>query len=172
MKNIIAKFGGAGTGLLIIRLGVGAVFLAHGISKLQNMQGIVSFFGLLGLSAFWAYVVTIVETVGGVSMILGFFTQVMGVLLAIEMVVAIFLVKMKVGFIVPGGYEIDLMLFAASLGIALSGPGKWAVGKHMCGCNDCMVCGAGKCGCDCNNCTTCKVGESAPAPMNKDTNLM
>lgn len=176
MNKIIAKCGGAGTGLLLIRLGVGAVFLAHGISKMQNMPGIVAFFGLMGLPAFVAYMVTIVEVVGGVDMILGFFTRVMGVILSIVMLGAIFYVKIpgEAGFIVSGGYEIDLMLFVASLGIVLAGPGKWAVGKHMCGCNDCIVCGTGgHCGCDCNNCTTCDVSKSVSTPtINKDANLM
>lgn len=156
MKNIMNKFGNPKLGLLIIRLGVGAVFLAHGISKLKNMEGIISFFGLLGLASFWAYVVTIIETVGGVAMIFGFFTRVMGFLLSAEMLVAIWLVKSKVGFIVPGGYEIDLMLLVSSLGIALSGPGKWALAKSVCGCGECMVCGGGNtCGCNCGTCTNC-----------------
>jgi uncharacterized membrane protein YphA (DoxX/SURF4 family) len=155
MKHMFSKCCNPGFGLMLVRIAAGAVFLAHGIAKLQNMEGTIAFFGMLGLASFWAYVVAIVETVGGVALILGFFTGVMGMLLAVTMVVAIFIVKLKVGFIVPGGYEIDLMLLAASLSVALAGPGKWALGRRMCGCDNCMVCGQSN---TCDNCDTCKTG--------------
>lgn len=155
MKKMMMKCSRPSFGLMLVRIVTGIVFLAHGISKLQSMEGTVAFFGMLGLASFWAYVVAVLETVGGIAFILGFFTGVMGVILAAEMLIAIFLVKLKVGFIVPGGYEIDLMLFAATLGIALSGPGKLSLGHRVCGCKDCMVCGQSN---HCDNCNVCKDG--------------
>ncbi len=155
MKKMMMKCARPGFGLMLVRIAAGAVFLAHGISKLQNMEGTIAFFGMLGLASFWAYIVAVLETVGGIALVLGLFTGVMGMLLAVEMLIAIFLVKLKVGFIVPGGYEIDVMLFAAALGVAFSGPGKMALGKRVCGCNDCMVCGVSN---HCDNCEVCKNG--------------
>lgn len=119
-------------GLLLIRLGLAAVFLTHGISKFQNLDQTTAFFGMLGLSAFWVYLVATVETLGGAAMLLGYFSRFAGALLAVVMVVAIALAKWKMGFL--GGYELDLTLLLAALGIAFAGPGTMTVT----GCKECF----------------------------------
>src|SRR6185312_17211866 len=78
-------------GLLLIRLGVGLVFLMHGIMKLQNLAGINSFFVHLGLPAPIALLIALLETIGGIALIFGIFTRVFALLLGIEMIVAIFI---------------------------------------------------------------------------------
>lgn len=114
-------------GLLFIRLAVGAIFFVHGWMKFSNLDGTISFFATLGLGALFAYLVAAVEFLGGLAMILGLSTRVAGILLAIVMVFAIVLVKGKMGF--AGGYELDLLLLASALGVALIGPGKIVIGK-------------------------------------------
>ncbi len=79
-------------GLLIIRLAVGVIFLAHGISKFQN-TGLISWFDSIGLGSTWFYLVAGIETLGGLAMILGVFTSITGVLLAAVMVGAVVRVK-------------------------------------------------------------------------------
>lgn len=111
--------------LLLLRVGLGLVFIAHGWQKFQTMEDTIGFFSSIGLSAFWAYLVATVELVGGLAVLLGVFTGYAGILLAIVMVVAIFMLKFSKGFL--GGYEFDLMLFLASLAIAFAGPGKYTV---------------------------------------------
>lgn len=153
-KNICNK----NTGLLIMRLGLGTIFLVHGILKLQNMEGTIGFFGKIGLTPMLAWVVAMVEVLGGVLMILGLFTSVVGVLLALVMLVAFIKVKLPAGGMqafLTG--EIDLALFVLSLGLACTGAGKYAV-SSLCRCGKCMfcknrdahVCGTdGNCGCAC-----------------------
>ncbi|HEY9480625.1 MAG TPA: DoxX family protein [Candidatus Paceibacterota bacterium] len=111
------------TALLLVRVGLALVFLAHGSDKLTNMADTVAFFGTLGLSAFWAYLIASVEIIGGVAMLLGVWTGWAGVALAATMVGSIGLVKLSHGFI--GGYEFDLMLFLSAIAISLSGPGAY-----------------------------------------------
>ncbi len=118
----------ADVGLLLIRFGLAAVFIVHGLMKFQNMDMTVGFFSGLGLPAFMAYLVTAVETFGGIAMLIGYKARIAGYLLAIVMVVAIIMVKMSVGFV--GGFEFDLMLLLAALGIALSGAGRYAIEKE------------------------------------------
>jgi len=116
--------------LLLIRIGLGAVFIAHGLSKISNMNdtpGTISFFASVGLPVFFAYLVAYVELLGGLSMVLGIFTGWAGIALAIIMVVAIGLVKISKGFV--GGYEFELVLFLSSLAISLAGPGSYALGN-------------------------------------------
>lgn len=155
------------TGLLLIRLAVGVIFLTHGISKLTNMEGTVAFFDGLGVPSFMAWVVALIETLGGAAMILGIYTTFAGYLLACVMIVAIVLVKSKMSF---QAAELDVMLLASSLGIAFSGPGKYSLMRFIgCGCKNCKDgkcecasngmchCGCTSCGI-CDNCDMCKNG--------------
>ncbi len=113
-------------GLFAIRLGLAAVFLGHGISKLATIEKTIGFFDTLGLPAFVAYLVAIGETLGGLSMLLGLWTGISGIGLAIIMAGAIALVKFSKGWM---GFEFEAMLLLAAVGIALAGPGSWALGK-------------------------------------------
>jgi uncharacterized membrane protein YphA (DoxX/SURF4 family) len=112
-------------GLFLIRLGLGVVFLAHGIQKLQGIDGVIGFFGKIGLPAFLAWAVAIIETLAGAAMILGVFTGFAGLSLAIIMLGAIFTAKKAAPFM--GGWEFDFVLLTSALGVALLGPGKYAV---------------------------------------------
>ncbi len=125
--------------MFLLRVVLGAVFIAHGWDKIQNMPGVIGFFGSLGLAPMFAYLVAYVELLGGVAVLLGVYSRLAGYLLAIVMVFAIFLVKMKVGFL--GGYELDLMLLASSLAVAWNGAGPYSVSGKMCGCGSCGMCG-------------------------------
>jgi putative oxidoreductase len=144
-------FSAKSAGLLLIRLAVAAVFIYHGWSKFKFMDDTIIFFGTLGLAPFFAYLVASVELLGGVLVLLGAFTCVAGVALAIVMVCSIFLVKVKMGFVAA---EPDMLLLAGSLAIALMGAGRYAVMKH-CPCKWCKWCKQSDSGC-CGNCADCK----------------
>ena len=116
-------------GLLLIRLGLASVFIAHGYAKFADMGMTVGFFGSLGLPAVLAYAVAAGELGGGLAMLLGLFTKWAGYLLTLIMLAAIFLVKFKAGFL--GGYEFDAMLLFAALGVAFTGPGMYSLDKKM-----------------------------------------
>lgn len=122
------------TGMFLIRLGLGLVFVIHGWDKLDDMTRTVGFFSGLGLPAAVAYLVAAVELLGGLAIILGVWTKWAGWLLAIVMAAAIILVKGKMGFI--GGYELDLPLLLTALGIAFAGPGTVTVHKFIGGGSD------------------------------------
>ncbi len=147
-------------GLFVMRLVLGIIFVAHGWSKLQNMEGTIGFFQSIGLSAFVAYAVALIEFLGGLSMILGVGTAVFGVLLSAVMIGAIVTVKSKGGLTGPGGFELDLGLLAMAIGLAMSGPGKYRVCGGKCNCTG-GVCQKGcNCGCHgkCDGCESCKNG--------------
>ncbi|MBI2484524.1 DoxX family protein [Candidatus Uhrbacteria bacterium] len=115
----------ADLGLLLIRIGLASVFIVHGVSKLQGIEGTIGFFAKLGLHPFFAYFVTGVEVIAGLAVLLGVFVQVAAGLLVGVMVFAIYLVKFQKGFL--GGYEFDLMLLLVALGIMFIGPGAYAL---------------------------------------------
>lgn len=113
---------------LVLRLVLGVIFLVHGYPKMfkGQVKGTGQFFDSVGIKPglFWAWVVTVVEVVGGVFLIAGFLVQLVAALLAIQMLVAI-IVKRKQGLV--GGYELDLVLLGMSLALLLLGPGAFSI---------------------------------------------
>lgn len=119
-------------GILALRIAVGCVFIAHGWAKLTNIAGTTGFFENVlhfPMPALLAWIVALVEFVGGVAVLLGAFTWIAGMLLAFIMLVAIFSAKGVEKFV--GGYEFELVLLAASLAIAKIHPGTYSVMRVM-----------------------------------------
>ena len=119
-------------GLTILRVIVGTVFVVHGYDKLFNsgILGVTGFFTQVGapLPGVTAPLVSILEFGGGIALILGLLTPFVAVLLAADMLGALFLVHLPAGFVVAnGGYEFVLTLLGASLALALTGPGAYAL---------------------------------------------
>jgi len=118
-------------GLLLLRLGLGATFIMHGYPKLfpSGPGGFAGYLQSLAFPApaFFAWVVSLVEFVGGIAMLLGLFARYVGVLMAIEMVVTSTRVKMAGGvpFISPRGtgWELDFLLFVIALALVFLGAG-------------------------------------------------
>jgi putative oxidoreductase len=125
-------------GLAILRIVVGVALLVHGWSKWANgIDGVAGFFASLGIPAatFFAYVVAIVETVGGLFLIVGFLTQIVGILVFIDMVGAVLFAYLGQGspFIDRGAvtWETEALFGVAALCLALTGPGAWSVDGVM-----------------------------------------
>lgn len=119
-------------GIALLRIVVGVVFFMHGAQKLFQMgvPGVSGFFASLGIPApeMAAVVVSLGETVGGLALILGVFTRLAGVLLAADMLVALLVVHRSNGFFAgDGGVELVLVLGAAALALAITGPGALAL---------------------------------------------
>ncbi len=128
----------AGLAPLIVRLIAGTIMAAHGWQKLVGGLGnFGQFLGQLGvpLPGLMAYVVTLVELLGGVLLILGLLSRLAALLLTINLTVAILLVKVNVGLIAPpeagAGAELDLALIAGFLTVLLLGPGKLSLDRML-----------------------------------------
>lgn len=126
---------------LILRVVVGIVFFAHGAQKLlgwfggSGIAGTTGFLAQLGFAGagFWAWVLALVEFFGGLALFFGVLTSVAAVLLAINMLVAMFTVHIKNGFfLAKGGIEFALVLFAMVVALAFSGAGKWSIDRMRC----------------------------------------
>ncbi len=118
-------------GLTALRIVLGVVFIAHGAQKFaQGIPGVAQGFAGMGvpLAEVAAPVVAGLELVGGVFLVLGVATRVVGVLLAVDMVVAGLLAHTTAGFFAQdGGFEYVLVLAVASLAVALTGPGRFSI---------------------------------------------
>ncbi|HVH10401.1 MAG TPA: DoxX family protein [Gemmatimonadales bacterium] len=131
----------ADIGVLILRVTLGWVFLAHGAQKafgafggpgFENASG---FIGSLGFrpARVWTGLAVSGEPAAGALFLLGFLTPVAGLLVLATMVVAIAKVHLPKGFFVQnGGFEYNLVLIVAALAVAAIGPGAFSL-DHVLG---------------------------------------
>lgn len=120
------------TGLLILRLGIGIMFIMHGLPKItggpdtwEQVGGAMSNLGISLYPKFWGFLASIAETIGGLLMVIGFFFRPAMLVMAFTMFVAI-LVHLPDG-VMAASQPIELaMVF---LGLLFVGPGKYSVDK-------------------------------------------
>lgn len=129
---------------LPLRIGIGTIMTVHGLGKLgigpaatpEGIGGFAGFLVSLGvpLPSVAAWVVTMVELVGGLLLLVGLFVRYAAVLIAADMVVATLLVHLPNGFAVSdGGYEFTFLLALASISLVLSGPGVLSLERALLG---------------------------------------
>lgn len=110
----------------IMRVVLGILFLAHGISKLQmGLGNVEAWFDSMGIPGFLAYVVAILELAGGVLLIVGLFTRYVSVLFIVMLLGAIVTMKLSAGLLgnsQMAGYELDLSFILVALYLSVSKP--------------------------------------------------
>lgn len=137
-----------GIGLLVLRLALAVVFVAHGGNKLFGLFGgpgigpgglstTAAFFGVVGLNPPFVLAVAdaLLELVGGLMLVAGLFTRAVSIALAISMAVAIWKVHFQWGFFLNWvgapdrgqGMEYSIILIAALVCLALSGGGDASI---------------------------------------------
>lgn len=124
------------TGLLIIRLVIGLAFIGHGAQKLfgafggHGLKGTGGWFESIGMKpgVAMALLAGLAEFAGGALFTLGLLTPLAGILIAGTMLMAIVKVHGPNGFwSTQNGYEYNLVLIAVAIGIAMVGPGQYAI---------------------------------------------
>ena len=120
---------------LLLRIALGAIFLAHGGQKLFHDKS--QFAGWLESmkfrpGKFWAWLVALVEFFGALMLLAGFFTQLASLVLAIEFLVILFWVRRGQPFVArhdaPGmSREFDFLIFFALLALLILGPGPYSI---------------------------------------------
>lgn len=119
--------------LFALRLAVAAIFIYHGWDKLNNIAGTAEFFAnYFPAATFFAWVVALVEFVGGLAILLGVFPTMAAFLLAVVMLVALLTVHRTGDF---KSMELPIALLGATLGIVGGGSGSWKVMKDDCACD-------------------------------------
>jgi putative oxidoreductase len=100
-------------GLLLLRWGLGVIFIYHGYPKLIHTKEFMEQVVRIGFPSFFAYIVGVLEFFGGALLIVGLFTRVAGLLLAFEMLIAIWKVNLP-----PGGiYTVEKYQFPLAVGV-------------------------------------------------------
>jgi len=127
----MSDFRTAKYGALLLRLSLGALFLAHGLLKVFvfTLPGTIKFFSSLGYPPALAYAVVGLEIVGGLLLLTGLFTRVVAAAL-IPVLFGALLVHLPNGWLFSaanGGWEFPALWIALMIVQALLGPGAYAL---------------------------------------------
>src|ERR1700730_16563648 len=114
-------------GLLLLRLVLGIIFIWHGYPKLTHPNAMYGFFVQHGLPGYFVTIAGVLEVFGGGLLILGFLARIAALLLAIEMIVAIWKVHSAGGYMALHNYEFPLALAVACFALATVGAGRASV---------------------------------------------
>ncbi len=125
----------ADLGRLLLRLVLGGCILFHGYAKLTGgIDGITHMVTAAGLPAFVAYGVYLGEVVAPVLVIIGWYSRIGSLIIAINMLVAVGLAHRADLFKLAesGGYalELQMLYLFVALALALMGPGRFSINER------------------------------------------
>jgi putative oxidoreductase len=125
----------ADLGRLLLRLGLGGLILFHGIAKLTGgVDPIAQLVSANGMPSFVAYGAYIGEVVAPVLLIIGWYSRVGSLLIAINMMFAVYLAHRADLFKLAqtGGYALELqaLYLIVAIALALMGPGRYSVDER------------------------------------------
>lgn len=122
------------TGLFILRLGIGIMFMLHGYPKLtggpemwEKLGSASSHVGINFYPVFWGFMAAAAEFFGGALMILGFAFRPACIFLFFTMLVAAVTHISKGDGIMGASHAIELGI--VFLGLLILGPGKYSIDK-------------------------------------------
>ena len=120
------------TGLLILRVGLGIMFMIHGFPKLaggpsgwEGLGGSMKLIGVNFFPTFWGFMAAFAEFVGGFCLVIGFLFRPALAMLIFTMFIAV-LMHYTNGDGMKG-YSHALESAFVFIGLFISGPGKYAL---------------------------------------------
>jgi putative oxidoreductase len=124
--------------LLLARVIVGAVFMAHGAQKLFGAFGGPGLSAFVGMMGPIGYLVAIGEFFGGLGIVVGFLSRFSAASIIVIMLGAIAMVHGKVGFFMNWmgnqggeGFEYHLLAIGILLVVLIAGPGRYALARSL-----------------------------------------
>jgi len=122
-------------GLLVMRLGLGVMFLLHGLPKLTGgpakWKALGAAMGNLGIDFYpvvWGFLAAVTEGIGGLLLVLGVFYRPTCTLLCFVMIVAT-VMHLNAGDAFIGKVSYPLELAFVFFGLAFAGPGRFSIDK-------------------------------------------
>ena len=130
---------------LVVRVGLGVVFVAHGAQKVlgwfggPGLRATINAFKGLGVPPAASALAAFIEFLGGLALLVGFLTRPAAVGIIVVMLVAIAKVHRQHGFFInfagtPGkghGFEFNFALIAMALSIVIGGAGVLSIDRAI-----------------------------------------
>ena len=121
-------------GLAILRAVLALIFIYHGYPKLVRADAAMrEFFVQHGFPGYFVGLAGTLECIGGGLLLIGLFTRPAALLLAAEMGIAMWKVKIVHGVFAVSEYQFELALAAACVALATVGAGSLSVDHVMLG---------------------------------------
>lgn len=122
--------------LLIARIGLGIIFVAHGWQKVHStgVPGVAAVYRRMGvpMPEIAAYYSTFAELIAGAALLIGAFTAIAGLLLFATMFGSFVLLHIDKGvFVNDGGFELVVALGVGALLLAVLGAGKYSIDEFI-----------------------------------------
>ncbi len=131
--------------LAFMRIMLGIVFFAHGAQKVLGWFGGYGFSGTMGffttqmhIPPVFAFLAICAEFFGSLGLILGFLTRIAAFGIAVNMIVAVLMVHIHVGFFVNWfgnqkgeGFEYHLLALAVAIPVMIRGAGAVSVDRAL-----------------------------------------
>jgi putative oxidoreductase len=122
----------ADLGRLLLRVTLGFCILFHGVAKIQGgIDGIAHDLIALGLPGFIAYGVYVGEVLAPLLLILGLYSRLGAVLVAVNMTFAIVIAHrpdvLKISEFGGWAIELQAMYLVTAIALALMGPGRFGI---------------------------------------------
>lgn len=119
-------------GILLLRLGIGLMFVYHGWPKISGgsevwlkLGSAMKFVGIGFAPVFWGFMAAVTEFFGGILIAIGFLTRPAAMMLAFNMTIAVIL-KFSTGAGL-GGASQAIEVGIVFLSLILMGPGKYSI---------------------------------------------
>ena len=123
-------------GLLVLRIGIGLVFVYHGLPKITGgvakwteIGQAMGMFGITVAPAFWGLMAAVAEFCGGLALIAGFLTRIFAGLMLFTMVVATALMFHLGKGMTGAGHALSMAIVFLSL--VVSGPGMFSLDHRL-----------------------------------------
>jgi len=121
------------TGLLIMRAGIGAMMVMHGLPKIthpEKWEGLGAAMHALHIyfwPTFWGFMCALTETIGGLFTMLGLWFRLVSIMMVFLFIIAV-MHHLNAGDGVSGASE-AIELGFAYFGLIFLGPGRYSIDK-------------------------------------------
>ena len=125
--------------MLVLRIMLGVVFIPHGIQKILGFSGTMQMFTTnLHIPLVFAFLAIMAEFLGSWGLITGLLTRVAAFGIAVDMMVAVYMLHWQNGFFMNWfgnqkgeGFEFHILVIAIAIALMIRGGGLWSVDRAL-----------------------------------------
>ena len=125
--------------MLVLRIMLGVVFIPHGIQKILGFSGTMQMFTAnLHIPLVFAFLAIMAEFLGSWGLITGLLTRVAAFGIAVDMMVAVYMLHWQNGFFMNWfgnqkgeGFEFHILVIAIAIALMIRGGGLWSVDRAL-----------------------------------------